>query len=247
MVAAILTVSGLLAGLCVGSFIAALTLRWPQGRAFVAGRSHCESCDRTLAPVELIPVASYLALGGKCRGCGAAIGRRQLAVEVAAGVVGAAALGLDPGLGGVAGALFGWTLLTLLVLDVEHFWLPDVLTLPLAAAGVAVAWLLDADVATSLIGCAAGYASLWLVAALYRYRTGRHGIGGGDPKLFAAIGAWLGWQALPSVLAVAALAGLVWLAFDRWRGVAVTARSRIAFGAVLAMSGWLYWLAAAGR
>jgi leader peptidase (prepilin peptidase)/N-methyltransferase len=234
---------GGLAGLVIGSFIAALTARWPQGKSIVAGRSRCDQCDRELGPFELVPVISFAVQGGKCRHCSAAIAPRYPAIELAAAGLGAAALALHPGAHGVAGAVFGWWLLALLVLDVEHMWLPDRLTIPLGLAGLAVAAGLGQPLVDHLIGAAAGWMSLAGIAAGYRLLTGRTGMGGGDPKLFAAIGAWLGWVALPFVLVFAALLGLMLVGYDRLSGRPVTRHSRVPLGALLAAAAFPLWLA----
>lgn len=105
--------------------------------------------------------------------------------------------------------MFWWVLLVLAILDARHFWLPDRLTLFLAVAGLALAGLLwGLALEHRLIGMAAGYATLWLIAACYRLARGRDGLGGGDSKLLGAIGAWLGWMALPVVVLIAAAIGL---------------------------------------
>jgi leader peptidase (prepilin peptidase)/N-methyltransferase len=231
------------AGLIIGSFIAALTARWPQGQSIAAGRSHCDGCGATLGPRDLVPVVSFALQRGKCRHCGAAIAPRYPAIELAAGGLGAASLAMYPGAYGLAGAVFGWGLLALLVLDVEHMWLPDRLTLPLALAGLAVSYALSMPVIDSLIGAAAGWASLAGIAAAYKAITGRTGIGGGDPKLFAAIGAWLGWFSLPIVLVFAAMLGLLLVGYDRLSGRPVTRHSRVPLGALLAAAAWPLWLA----
>ncbi len=235
--------AGIGIGLAVGSFVAALTIRWPAGLSIAAGRSRCDHCGTVLAPRDLVPVASYLVLRGRCRHCGAGIAARHLAIELAAAAIGGVAFALHPDAGGVAGALFGWTLLALLVLDVEHLWLPDALTLPLVIAGMAAGIWLPPALADRAIGAAGGFASLAAIAFAYRVTTGRVGIGGGDPKLLAAIGAWLGWQALPLVLLAASLFGLALAGFDRLAGRAVTRHSEVPLGALLAAAAWAAWLA----
>jgi leader peptidase (prepilin peptidase)/N-methyltransferase len=238
--------AGLFAGLIIGSFIAALTWRWPAGRSIVAGRSHCDHCDAPLSARDLVPVLSFLWLRGRCRHCGAAIAPRHLAIELAAGLVGALALAAQPGAAGLAGAGFGWALLALAILDVEHFWLPDRLTLPLLLAGLVAGVWLAPPLLDRAIGAGIGFAALAGIAAAYKARTGRDGLGGGDPRLFAAIGAWLGWAALPLVLLAAAALGLVLVGIDRLRGRPVTRHSRVAFGALLAVCAWPIWLVGAG-
>lgn len=124
-------------------------------------------------------------------------------------MIGAAAGWLSPDAGGIALALFGWLLLALALIDARALWLPDRWTIALALAGFGLGTLATGvPLADRLIGGAAGYGSLALIALGYRALRGRDGMGGGDPKLFGAIGLWLGWMALPPVLLIAALAGL---------------------------------------
>jgi leader peptidase (prepilin peptidase) / N-methyltransferase len=161
-------------GAVAGSFIAAILLRWPRGESALAGRSRCDSCGRTLGPVDLVPIVSFVALGGRCRTCRARIDRRHLAVELAAAAMGAVALVAHPLPLALATALFGWWLLLIALLDLEHHWLPDALTLPLIAAGLAAGALgLGPPLLDRAIGAAAGFAALYAIAALYRRaRTG---------------------------------------------------------------------------
>jgi leader peptidase (prepilin peptidase)/N-methyltransferase len=238
-----LALLGAIAGAILGSFIGALTARWPQGRSIATGRSRCDHCDAVLAPRDLVPVFSHLILRGRCRHCGGRIAPRHMAIEITAAGIGAVALALHPDAAGVAGAVFGWALLTLLVLDIEHMWLPDKLTLPLLALGLVVGYWLPPLIGDRAIGAAAGFASLALIAFGYKALTGRVGMGGGDPKLFGAIGAWLGWMALPLVLLLAALLGLALVGYDRLAGRAVNRHSRVPLGALLAVAAWAMWLA----
>lgn len=230
-------------GLLVGSYVATLTLRWPQGRTTTTGRSACDGCGRRLDWFELLPLLSFALLRGRCRTCGAAIDRRHPTIEAAAALIGAVSLAAHPDAGGLLGAAFGWALLTLAILDVEHFWLPDALTLPLLGAGVALGVRFDPALLDRLIGAAAGFTVLAGVGLVYRRLRGRAGLGGGDPKLFAAIGAWIGWQSMPFVLLSAALIGLASVAAMALRGRGITALTRVPFGAPLAIAGWLVWLA----
>lgn len=239
----VIAVLAALAGLILGSFIAALTWRWPRGESIAHGRSRCYSCQTPLAPRDLVPVLSQLWLRGRCRHCNAVIPRRHLAIELAAAAMASAALLAAPasvGLAtaGLALAGFGLTLLALAVLDVEHFWLPDRLTLPLLAAGLGLGLWLPPTLTDRLIGAVAGYASLALIAFAYRRSRGREGLGGGDPKLFAAIGAWLGWAQLPFVLLAASLLGLLLAALAHLRGRPITADTALPLGALLAAAAW---------
>lgn len=158
-------------------------------------------------------------------------------------MVGAVALAVAPPAQAVAGMAFGWALIPLVALDARHFWLPDRVTLPLIAGGwIAAALGLGVAPLDSLIGAAAGFASLWLIGSAYRVVRGRTGLGGGDPKLLAAIGAWLGWVPLPFVLFGAALMGLGIALLRRARGDAVSATDRVAFGALMALAAWPIWV-----
>ncbi|MGL4543893.1 MAG: prepilin peptidase [Polymorphobacter sp.] len=232
----LLALAGAAVGLVAGSFGAALVARWGAGRS-LAGRSGCDGCGRQLGVVELIPLAGFALVRGRCPTCGHRIDRRLPLTELAAATIGAVALALQPGLAGAATALFGWGLLILALFDARFFWLPDRVTLPLLAAGLlaglaGVAPGLEARV----VGAAAGYGALTLVALGYRAARGRDGLGGGDAKLFAAIGAWLGWSALPWVLCGAALLGLGGVGVTRLRGRVWTATDRLPFGCLLALA-----------
>ncbi|MBA2918390.1 prepilin peptidase [Sphingomonas sp. MAH-20] len=234
---------GFILGAIVGSFLATAAIRWPAGREVTRGRSACDHCDRKLKPMDLIPIAGFLIRRGRCGSCGGAIDRRHLLIEVAAALIGGVALAVAPGPAGLAGALFGWMLLLLGVLDVEHFWLPDRVTGLLALTGIAFgAAGLPPYPNDRLIGLALGFAGLWLTGLLYKALRGREGLGGGDPKLLGAIGAWLGWAALPSVLVLAGLVGLGAVLVARLRGDAVSATTRLPLGALMAMAAWPVWL-----
>lgn len=228
-------------GLVLGSFIAALTQRWPAGRS-MGGRSACDSCGATLRWFELLPVVSFAVQAGRCRRCGAAIPVRHLAIEIAAAAIGATALWVAPGPAGWAGAGFGWLLLTLIILDTEHYWLPDALTLALLAAGLLAGLWLAPPLVERAWGAAAGWASLAGLAWAYRRLTARDGMGGGDPKLLAGIGAWLGWPLLPMVVLAAALLGLALALLDRARGADVHRHSALPLGALLGVAAFPAWL-----
>jgi leader peptidase (prepilin peptidase)/N-methyltransferase len=226
-------------GLVMGSFIALLTWRLPQGLA-ITGRSRCDGCGARLGVAELVPLLSYLVQRGRCRQCGMAIASRHLAIELAAAAIGAALLWRLPGPDGLVTALAGWWLLALIVLDVEHFWLPDALTLPLLPLALLIP---GPALAEKLWGAALGFGALWLVGWAYRARTGREGLGGGDPKLLAGLGALLGGWALPFLVTGAAALGLALAGLDRLRGRAVSATTRLPFGALLAgVALLLLWL-----
>jgi leader peptidase (prepilin peptidase) / N-methyltransferase len=225
--------------LIIGSFTATLVIRWPEGRSVMAGRSHCDQCGVQLGALDLIPIVSHLITRGKCRACGAAIDPRHLAIELVSALVGATAIAVAPGAIGLGGALFGWILIALTALDTEHFWLPDRLTLPLAALGIGLGLGTLQD---RLAGGMVGYGVLALIALVYKRARGREGLGGGDPKLFGAIGAWLGWQSLPYVLLGASGAGLMWVLFRQLRGTPVAATDRLPLGALMAIVAFPLWI-----
>lgn len=230
-------IGGLL-GLIAGSFIATLVLRWTTARR-ITGRSSCDNCGRRLASGELVPLLSWLVLRGRCRQCRAAIPLFHPLVESAAMVIGCGATALQPDIGGIALALFGWQLLTLALLDARAFWLPHRLTGLLALTGLIIAEpALGVPLTDRLVGGVAGFGLLTAVRLGYHKLRGREGMGGGDPRLFGAIGLWIGWPFLPLVLMLAAFAGvaigLLPLAHPDatidWR------RRRLPFGTLLALA-----------
>ena len=229
-------------GLIVGSYLATILVRWPQGRA-ARGRSACDGCGVALGPLRLIPILSWAWLGGRCDRCGARIDRRHPLTEAACAAIGAIALAVAPDLTGLAGAVFGWLLLALAGFDLDRFWLPDRLTLTLAVAGAVTAALgLPPQPLDRLIGGAAGFLVLRLIAVAYRRSRGREGMGGGDAKLAGAIGLWLGWRALPLLLLGASLAGLAAVALARLGGRRIGGGDAVPFGAPIAAVAWLLWL-----
>lgn len=170
--------------------------------------------------------------------------RRHVLMALAAAAIGVwAALVRATPLDAVLTALLGWQLLLIAVVDGEHFRLPDRLTLPLLATGGLAALLLDQTAPLdALIGAAAGFAGLWLLALAYRGLRGRDGLGDGDPILLAAGGAWVGWIGLPSVLLWASAAGLSLVAARLLVGKRVSATDRMPFGPCLAAGIWLTWM-----
>ncbi|WP_265528084.1 prepilin peptidase [Sphingomicrobium marinum] len=225
-----------MAGAIFGSFIATLVLRWPEAKS-LRGRSACDSCAKQLGAIELVPLLSYLALRGRCRHCNAPIDRFHFQVELTAGVIGAIALGLLPTIAGLLLAVMGWLLLPLFILDVRHLWLPDRLTALLALIGLAFAGFAnELSLFDRALGGFVGAASLGLIAYLYRKTRGHDGMGSGDPKLFGAIGCWIGWQLLPVALLVGS-AGL--LAIVLLRGSARDGAAQHPLGAGLAVGGFL--------
>lgn len=231
-----------ISGVVFGSFIATVAIRWPAGRSAMAGRSACDGCGRTLTAPELVPLVSFALLRGRCRTCAAPIAPGHVVTELLGGAIGVIAGLVAPGWEGVGAAVCGWLLLALGAIDLAAFWLPDVLTGSLAVVALAGGLAgLGVDVEARLIGGAAGFGVLWLVARGYRLMRGRIGLGGGDPKLFGAIGLWLGWRALPQVLLIAALTGLAVVVILRLAGRRITATDRMPLGTLLAGAAFLSW------
>ena len=237
---------GILFGVIIGSFLATLLIRWPQGRSVVAGRSRCDSCGARLGIGDLVPLLSYAALRGRCRRCGAAIDRRHVATELAAAFVGFVALVAHPLPLAIVTMTLGLWLLLVAMLDIEHQWLPDALTLPLVLFGLLAGWAgFGPPLVDRLIGAATGWAGLVVLAFAYRRLRGREGLGGGDPKLLAGIGAWVGALQLPFILLGAGLLGLAAVLLMRLRGEEITRTSRLPLGALMAVAAWPVWLIAA--
>ena len=232
--------------LAIGSFVGALVLRLPAG-ATLWGRSRCPGCGAALAPRDLVPVLSWLWLRGRCRRCGVALGAFYPAVELAS--LGLAVWAWSVTEGGMlwASCALAWTLLALALIDLEHFLLPDLLTLPLAAGELAVAWLLQPELLIDdVAGAAIGYALFAAVAWAYRRWHGREGLGAGDAKLLAALGAWVGASGLPSVVLLASLLALAAALAARWFRMGGklhgALHDRVPFGPALAAAGWIVWL-----
>jgi leader peptidase (prepilin peptidase)/N-methyltransferase len=227
----------------IGSFLGVVIRRLPEGRPIAWGHSVCEGCGAALAPRDLVPLVSWLLARGRCRHCGVPLGWFYPGVELAALAVALVAVAVDRGEGTWLDCLLGWWLLTLGWIDLRHWILPDVLSLPLVVVGLAEAAAFAPDeLLGRVLGAVIGYLVLVAIAALYRLLRGREGLGMGDAKLFAAAGAWVGVIALPSVILVAALAALVAALCMRLAGIRLHAQSALPFGPFLALATWLVWL-----
>lgn len=174
-------------------------------------RSACPQCRHPISALENIPLLSYLFLRGRCAGCGTPISLRYPIVEAVSGVLSAfAAWHFGFGLAGIAALFFIWALIALTCIDFDTQLLPDTITLPLLWLGL----LLNLNgtftaLASAVVGAAAGYLVLWSVYWGFKLLTGKEGMGFGDFKLLAAIGAWLGWTLLPLVILLSSLVGAV--------------------------------------
>jgi len=206
-------------------------------------RSRCDWCGAELRAHDLVPILSWVAAKGRCRYCHHTLGWFFPGIELAAVAVALAAVLLDGGEGAWLDCLLGWWLLALGWIDLRCWLLPDGLTLPLIIAGLAAAFLFSPDQLTDrALGAALGYLSLVAIAAAYRALRGREGLGGGDAKLLAASGAWLGAAALPQVILLAALSALAAAAGLRVAGIRLGIHSALPFGPFLALATWVLWL-----
>jgi leader peptidase (prepilin peptidase)/N-methyltransferase len=202
--------------------------------------SHCPHCKAAIKPWQNIPVLSYLILGGKCSHCAAPISLRYPLIELLTGLMTLALAGffdLSPALLGAV--ILTWSLIALTMIDIDHQLLPDDITLPLLWLGLL--FNLNAtyvSLADAVIGAMAGYLILWSIYQAFKLLTGKEGMGYGDFKLLAALGAWLGWQMLPEIILLSSLVGAIC-------GIALMILKRrgreipIPFGPYLAIAGWI--------
>ncbi len=259
--------AGLL-GLCVGSFLNVVIHRlprmmereWQAQCAELRGetpstaepplslsrpRSRCPHCGHPISALENIPLLSYLlVLRGKCRGCGQPISPRYPLVEALTGLLSAyAAWHFGPTPQAAGALLLIWALIALSFIDLDTQLLPDAITLPLLWLGLLFNLIgTYADIDSAVIGAMAGYLSLWSIFWLFKLATGKEGMGYGDFKLLAALGAWLGWSLLPVIVLLSSLVGAA-------AGIALIALARhgrnvpIPFGPYLAAAGIiaLFW------
>jgi general secretion pathway protein O/leader peptidase (prepilin peptidase)/N-methyltransferase len=205
-------------GAILGSFLGVVAERIPplvmeeEGAGnLLFPASHCPECRHALSAWDNIPIISWCALRGRCRHCHSAIPLRLLLVEVCSALFFAASAALAPSFTALIALWLMWSLLLpLVVIDARHMLLPDCLTQPLLWTGLMFhALFLTLPLTDAIYGAVAGYLSLWLVYWAFRLLTGREGLGYGDFKLLAALGAWCGWQALPSIVLIAALGGII--------------------------------------
>lgn len=207
-------------------------------------RSRCPHCGHQITAIENVPIVSYLMLKGRCSHCKARISLRYPATEVLTALLSVfAAYHFGPGWTAIASLVFIWTLLALTFIDLDTQLLPDALTLPLLWAGLLVnLGATHVDLRSAVIGAVAGYLTLWSVYWLFKLATGKEGMGFGDFKLLAAIGAWLGWQQLPLTILLSSVVGaIIGLAL-----IVIAKRGReipMPFGPYLAIAGMiaLFW------
>ena len=226
-----LTAIAVVIGLCVGSFLNVVIHRLPamlerQWRAecaelggaeapaeerfdLVLPRSRCPSCSHVITALENVPLVSYALLRGRCSACKARISPRYPFVEALAGALsGYAAWRFGFSAAALGALLFCWAMVALAFIDLDTFYLPDNITLLLLWTGLVFNLFgVFTDLRSAVIGAASGYLVLWSVFWLYKIATGKEGMGYGDFKLLAAIGAWLGWKVLPMVILLSSFVG----------------------------------------
>ena len=226
----------------VGSFLGVVVQRLPAGRSIVRGRSGCDRCGRRLGVLELVPLVSWVAQRGRCRGCGGRIGLFEPAIELAAMAVAAWAVLAGSEVAAVWGnCLLGWCLLALGWIDARHKRLPDAITLPLISGGLAVTlWLDRSAILVHALGAIVGFLLFYGLSAGYRRLRGREGLGGGDAKLLAAGGAWVGADQLAPLILLAAVSAITCvLASTVLRNQVPRMTIAIPFGPFLGAAIWL--------
>ncbi|MFC1883131.1 prepilin peptidase [Thermodesulfobacteriota bacterium] len=230
-----------LLGLAIGSFMNVCIYRLPLGKSIIWPPSYCPKCEKRIKFYDNIPVLSYVILHGKCRYCKVPVSWQYPLVELITGVLSLALfIRYGPTYQYFLYFLFASVLITISFIDFHHKIIPDVLSLPSILIGLGVSFgLIDIKWSDSLIGIIAGGASLYIVGFVYEFLTGREGLGGGDVKLLAMIGAWMGWRALPLIVLMASLAGtlaaLIFLIYTK-KGF----RTRIPFGPFLSLGAVVY-------
>ena len=217
------------------------TSKDPEGKFNLSvPRSRCPHCGHAITALENIPVVSYLWLRGRCSGCSAKISARYPIIEFITALLSVAvAWHFGFAWPALAGLFFTWALITLTMIDFDHQLLPDSITLPFLWLGLGLSlWQVFVDTPTALIGAIAGYLSLWTVYWAFKLVTGKEGMGYGDFKLLALLGAWMGWQMLPVIILLSSAVGAV-VGISL---IVVRGRDRsipIPFGPYLATAGWI--------
>jgi leader peptidase (prepilin peptidase)/N-methyltransferase len=206
----------------------------------VLARSHCPKCGHGIKAHENIPMLSYLILGGKCSACKARISFRYPFVEFLTAILFVVTLWhFGPNLQGLTALALTAFLIAMAGIDIDHQLLPDNMTIPLMWGGILISfWSVHTDLVSSVIGAMGGYLVLWFIYHLFRLLTGKEGMGYGDFKLLAALGAWMGWQMLPLVVllssVVGAVVGLVLMGTGK-----LQKDKPMPFGPFIAAAGWV--------
>jgi leader peptidase (prepilin peptidase) / N-methyltransferase len=262
---AFLMIASALLGLVIGSFLNVVVYRLPimmerawrrECRAFLqlpeareetqepfnlmVPGSHCLHCRHAVRPYENIPVLSYLVLRGRCSQCGESISIRYPLLEAFTALISVLTVWrFGYSLETVFALILSWSLIALSMIDFDHQLLPDSITLPLLWLGLLLSLFgFFTDSRSSILGVAAGYLSLWSIYHLFKLATGKEGMGFGDFKMLAMLGAWMGWQMLPLIILLSSVVGAVigtLLAVFLKRG----GNTPIPFGPYLAAAGWI--------
>ncbi|MBW1721144.1 MAG: prepilin peptidase [Deltaproteobacteria bacterium] len=229
-------------GLVLGSFLNVCIFRLPRERSIVRPPSSCPQCGHRIRFYDNIPVLSYILLRGKCRSCRAPIPIHYPVVELVTGLLSLSLfLRYGPSFSYGTLLIFSSSLVVISFIDLHHKIIPDIISLPGIAAGFLASlpgWT-GTTWSDSLIGVIGGGGFLFLIALLFKKLTGKEGMGGGDVKLLAMIGAWLGWRSLPFVILTSSLAGILIGGLSllvSGKGL----RSRIPFGPFLALGSLMY-------
>ncbi len=237
-------------GLTIGSFLNVVIHRGPaiwrlaeapphdEPYSLAYPRSHCPGCQQQIKVIHLIPILGFILLRGRCAACGQNIPWRYPVVEVLGGASALVPFFIyGPSLTAVAIFSFLCLLVPLAFIDQQTSFLPDALTLPLIVTGVAANALpLFVPLQDALIGAAAGFISFWFIGEMFYRLRGYDGLGLGDAKMLAGLGAWLGWIALPFIVLLASLTGLIFIALSKLRGQEVALETGLPFGPSLAIA-----------
>lgn len=228
-------------GAIIGSFLNVCIYRLPKRESILSPPSHCPHCGAPIRFYDNIPLVSYLVLRGKCRQCKAHISPRYPVVEATSGLLALALfLRYGPTITFVLLLAFTGALIVITFIDLDHQIIPDSISIPGIFVGVGASFFLSLSTwLESLFGILVGGGFLFVVAVGYKWITGREGMGGGDVKLLAMLGAWLGWKAIPFILFSSSLIGVfvgVGIGLLQRTGF----RSRIPFGPFLALSAIIY-------
>ena len=250
-------------GLMIGSFLNVVIYRFPKqlhynwtAQSFlwlnkepyqeveppgiVSPPSHCGNCKAPVKARQNIPIVSFLLLGGKCANCKISISWRYPLVELLTGVLCAVVVWrFGWSTQSIAGIILSWVLVSLSFIDFDHQLLPDEIVLPTLWLGMAMSLLpVFSDTSSAIIGAIAGYLAFWIVFQVFRALTGKEGMGYGDFKLLALLGAWFGWQYLPQIILLSTVVGSV-------VGVSLIVIKKadkdlaIPFGPYIALAGWI--------
>lgn len=223
----------------IGSFICCLIDRLPRGEDFGLSRSRCDSCRTIVFARDLVPILSYVALGGKCRKCEARIPIRLLGAELGIVVLTGCAVWFSEPHQNLCAVGFAWLLFALAQYDVVHGRLPDALTASVGTLGLAwsIIYRFPVSGTAAFAGALSGTLIPFAIAKSYRLATHRDGLGGGDIKLFGASGAWIGWQALPALLLIASLSALIVILMNK----RLSRVTQIPFGPFIVFATFTIW------